>query len=126
MSKPTQPVRSEDQARRELFNGVELRQSLRDQQSRAMTGYLYDELVNGSEQEMGLNPLEELELVDKSVNLIGHLFKYYIAKRERAVRLDELVNLGMDGGDHVVTWAGDGIAKLVAERIVELKSGDSE
>jgi hypothetical protein len=75
---------SEEQENREkLWQGVEFKDALQDIVARAATGHKYAELaeiVKDDENEDGLER-DELTDVDKTVNLLGHLFTYYGTKR---------------------------------------------
>lgn len=61
------------------FGGKTLKEALRDQQAQAMTGYKYRELLKivQDEENEELLTTDELEDVDKSVNMLAHLFVYF-------------------------------------------------
>lgn len=64
----------------ELWGGHSLQDALRDQQARALTGYSYEELKVEIAHGESLLDEGELDDVDKSVNVLGHMFKYYASK----------------------------------------------
>lgn len=61
------------------FAGKTLKEALRDQQSQAMTGYKYAELVEivKDEENEDMLFIDELDDVDRSVNMLAHLFVYF-------------------------------------------------
>jgi hypothetical protein len=70
----------------EVFGDKDLRQNLRDIIARNNTGYNYEELKEAiTTGEDGLED-DELESIDKTVNILSHLISYI----GRAVRIDEL------------------------------------
>lgn len=65
--------------REQLWYGVPFKQALRDQVSRSMTGYPYDELksiIESEDDEEMLEP-EDLASVDRLVNILLHMFVFY-------------------------------------------------
>ena len=64
---------------KKLWGNQTLQEALSDAIARSHTGHKYDELkaiVADEENDEGLDQ-EEIEEVDKAVNLIGHMFEYY-------------------------------------------------
>lgn len=73
----------EEKQREQLWQGVEFKDALQDVVARAATGHKYQELaelVKDEENDEGLDR-DELEDVDKTVNLLAHLFMHYGTKR---------------------------------------------
>lgn len=78
-----------------LFAGKTLKQNLRDIIARNNTGHSYDELVELVKDEENDEMLEtdEVEQVDKTVNLLAHLFVSHVqaeVTRQKDELLDEL------------------------------------
>lgn len=68
-----------DNLRSDLWNNVPLKTALRNVVSSSQTGYSYDELVAFVKDPHNEDPLDidEVENVDKTVNLLSHLFHYF-------------------------------------------------
>lgn len=60
----------------ELFAGKTLKENVQDIVARNNTGYKYEELKNKEDDELDYQ--EELEEIDKTVNLLLHLFIHHI------------------------------------------------
>ena len=75
--------------REQLFAGKTLKQNLRDIIARNNTGHSYDELVEIVKDEENDEMLEadEVEQVDKTVNLLAHLFVSQPIRAERRARM---------------------------------------
>lgn len=74
-----------DQAkdREKLWDGVPFKEALQDAVSSAMTGYRYKYLVEQAKNEENEDGFDSDDVadVDKSVNLLAHLFTFYGTKR---------------------------------------------
>lgn len=71
---------NESKIREELWQGVPFKQALRDAIARNNTGYNYEELINVVQNPEGDEldvDEQELEQVDKTVNLLLHMFVFY-------------------------------------------------
>jgi len=70
-------VREQEIAAEQLWSRVPLRQALRDVIARCTTGYTYDELKRVVASGEDLLEDDEVKSVDKTVNVLMHLFKRY-------------------------------------------------
>ena len=72
---PPMPARDDEQTLRdEVFAGKTLKQNLQDIVARNNTGYTYAELQDVVKEGEELLEDDELEQVDKTVNLLAHLY----------------------------------------------------
>jgi hypothetical protein len=63
--------------REQLWYGVPFKQALQDAVARHQTGYKYEELKEEIKSGEDLLDQEEIEEVDKFVNLLMHMFVFY-------------------------------------------------
>lgn len=86
----TVPKQSErEQLRNELFANKTLLENVRDIVARNNTGYTYAELENGDFPEDDLDAKEELASVDKTVNLLLHLYGHHLEAAKREAQIAE-------------------------------------
>lgn len=73
------PMTEDEYNYSQIWGNKNLKEALEDQQASAMTGYQYKELQKIVAEENNEENLdkEEVVVVDKSVNLLLHLFNYY-------------------------------------------------
>jgi len=78
----------------------------------------YEEIMDSSTGELnGSRLIRYWRLPKEKVDELEALFSKAILQ----ARLEELETLNFDGGGNVITWAGDGKARLVKDRIAALK-----
>jgi hypothetical protein len=90
VGKPTQDTEtSYEELRADVFSGKTLKQNLRDIIARNNTGYSYQELVDVLNSDSTDDMLEddELESVDKTVNLLAHLYVHMAKSRDQQIAL---------------------------------------
>lgn len=59
-----------------VFGGKTIKENLQWVIARNNTGYTYQELLNGDEEELELDVDDELKSIDETVNLLLHLYKH--------------------------------------------------
>lgn len=73
--------------REQVFGGKTLRQNLQDVVARNNTGYAYEELKEAIRSGEELLEDDETESVDKTVNLLTHLFFALLEKKEHEANI---------------------------------------
>lgn len=79
-----------DDLRKQAFEGKTLQQNLRDIVARGNTGYAYAELKDVISTGDDLLDDDELEQVDKTVNILAHLCAAYADARVLEARIDQI------------------------------------
>lgn len=109
-----------EKLRENVFGGKTLRENLRDIIARHSTGYSYDELKNVIAIGDDMLEDDEVESVDRTVNLLAHLMTAH-AQRVKAAEVSRTLDFL---NDPVVTKLG--LVRILRNRIAHLKATQPE